>query len=155
LGGHTLLIRKSKPDWQKGKLNLVGGKIEPGERVEEAAQRELSEESMLVGDNFKIRGAVTGKKCHDPAFDAEGWIVWFLTCDIDVDILPVDQEGWDEPVQWHEIAEALSNPDLIPNLKLILPLMELKAPDWTVTETPSGLVFASYNWEMVPCMTSQ
>ncbi len=43
----VLLILKNKPAWQKGKVNLVGGKIEPGEEPEQAAQRELKEETGL------------------------------------------------------------------------------------------------------------
>jgi len=150
---HCLLIRKSSPDWQKGKLNLVGGKIEPGETVEQAAKRELEEETVLVGFNFKVRGAVTGKKCHDPKYDQDGWIVWFLTCDIDVDVLEIDQSHREEPVQWYWIDEALDILPLIPNLKLIIPLLDINAPDWKLTETPSGLVYESCNWE-TRCMTS-
>jgi len=41
---HVVMIRKAKPDWQAGKLNGVGGKIEPGETPLEAMIREGMEE---------------------------------------------------------------------------------------------------------------
>jgi 8-oxo-dGTP diphosphatase len=46
-GGHVVLIRKIKPEWQAGKLNGVGGKIEPGEEAEEAMAREFREEAGI------------------------------------------------------------------------------------------------------------
>lgn len=41
----VVLIRKNKPDWQAGKLNGVGGAIEPGETPREAMIREWQEET--------------------------------------------------------------------------------------------------------------
>ena len=46
-GKNVLLIKKRKPTWQRGKLNGVGGKIEPGESAVAAAERELFEETGL------------------------------------------------------------------------------------------------------------
>lgn len=39
------LIRKTKPEWQRGKLNGVGGKVEAGENAAEAMVREFREET--------------------------------------------------------------------------------------------------------------
>lgn len=39
------LIRKSKPEWQAGKLNGIGGKVDPGEDATAAMVREFFEES--------------------------------------------------------------------------------------------------------------
>lgn len=44
----VMLIRKTKPDWQKGKLNGVGGKIEAGETPHRAMAREFEEETSLA-----------------------------------------------------------------------------------------------------------
>lgn len=39
------LIRKKRPDWQAGKVNGVGGKIERGEKAHAAMVREFQEET--------------------------------------------------------------------------------------------------------------
>ena len=39
------LIRKNRPDWQAGKYNGVGGKVERGEAVQDAMVREFFEET--------------------------------------------------------------------------------------------------------------
>lgn len=38
------LIEKRRPDWQKGKFNGIGGKVEPGENKNHAMWREFMEE---------------------------------------------------------------------------------------------------------------
>ena len=43
----VLIVKKDRPEWQKGRYNLPGGKIEEGEFPEEAAIRELEEEAGL------------------------------------------------------------------------------------------------------------
>lgn len=42
------LIRKSKPAWQAGKLNGIGGKVENGEQPYEAMRREFAEETGFL-----------------------------------------------------------------------------------------------------------
>lgn len=44
---HVLLVWKNRPRWQAGKLNGVGGKIEPGEAVRAAMVREFQEETGI------------------------------------------------------------------------------------------------------------
>lgn len=51
--GRVALIEKLKPAWQAGRLNGIGGKIEPGESGLEAMSREFLEETgihILVTD---------------------------------------------------------------------------------------------------------
>lgn len=43
-----LLIHKEKPDWQKGKINGIGGKIEKNETALSCIVRELKEETGLT-----------------------------------------------------------------------------------------------------------
>jgi|LakMenEpi08Oct12_1017439.scaffolds.fasta_scaffold06618_1 8-oxo-dGTP diphosphatase len=47
------LIRKEKPDWQRGKINGIGGKIEENESPEQAMRREFNEEAGLDVENWK------------------------------------------------------------------------------------------------------
>ncbi|MEK7570874.1 MAG: NUDIX domain-containing protein [Patescibacteria group bacterium] len=44
----VLLIHKNRPDWQKGRVNGLGGKIEKDETPLQAMSRELAEESNLL-----------------------------------------------------------------------------------------------------------
>jgi 8-oxo-dGTP diphosphatase len=39
------MIRKKRPKWQNGLMNGIGGKVEPGESVEDTMIREFSEET--------------------------------------------------------------------------------------------------------------
>jgi len=63
--GLLLLLRKNRPPWQAGKLNGVGGKIEPNEDPLMAMRREYEEEVgvaiedwerriVLIGDDFVL-----------------------------------------------------------------------------------------------------
>lgn len=60
------LVLKNRPTWQAGKMNGIGGHIEPGEAPEEAMKREFREETgykekvywhkfaELSGDDWKV-----------------------------------------------------------------------------------------------------
>lgn len=47
-GGLVVLIEKNRPAWQAGKLNGVGGKVEPGESPGRAMAREFYEETGVL-----------------------------------------------------------------------------------------------------------
>lgn len=62
---NILLIKKNRPEWQAGKYNGIGGKIEEGELPITAMNREFEEEvgikdidwhmlAILEGENFKV-----------------------------------------------------------------------------------------------------
>jgi len=44
---NVILIQKEKPEWQKGKYNAVGGKIEDVESAPQAMAREFKEETSI------------------------------------------------------------------------------------------------------------
>lgn len=52
------LIRKNRPEWQKGKLNGIGGKIEPGESAYDAMAREFLEETG-VDERYTWNNVIT------------------------------------------------------------------------------------------------
>jgi 8-oxo-dGTP diphosphatase len=42
------LIQKNRPEWQAGKYNGIGGKVEPGESIHDAMEREFYEETGVT-----------------------------------------------------------------------------------------------------------
>ena len=50
----VVLIKKNRPDWQKGLLNGVGGKIESGEDPITAMIREFKEETGVEIYNWNL-----------------------------------------------------------------------------------------------------
>lgn len=59
----VLLIRKTRPEWQRGKMNGLGGKIEPGETAIQAMVREFEEECGIKTkeSDWKERLVLKGK----------------------------------------------------------------------------------------------
>lgn len=55
----VVLIKKNKPDWQKGRWNGVGGKLEPGELWEDAMCREFNEETGVTIPGWDWKHTVT------------------------------------------------------------------------------------------------
>jgi 8-oxo-dGTP diphosphatase len=43
--GRVVLIHKTRPAWQAGRVNVLGGKVAPGESAAAAARREVREEA--------------------------------------------------------------------------------------------------------------
>jgi 8-oxo-dGTP diphosphatase len=72
----VLLMKKKRPDWQKDRLNGIGGKIEPGETPEAAMVREGNEEVHLpYGMTWRKFCRLSGPKnggtlgAHQEAFE--------------------------------------------------------------------------------------
>lgn len=127
VGPHSsdiLVVLKNKPAWQKGRFNLVGGKIEEGETPIQAAERELMEEAGLrPASSSTLMGKITGSwgnvYCvRIPVFDRE------------ISQGPNETEivAW---VDWHELRQ---HPLLIPNLRVILPLCMMNCTGWVVLD---------------------
>ncbi len=75
--GRILLIRK-KRGLGAGKINGPGGRIEPGERAEEAAIREVQEELCITPTGVRPVGElyfqfVDGYSLHGAVFSASGY----------------------------------------------------------------------------------
>jgi 8-oxo-dGTP diphosphatase len=129
-------VLKDRPAWQKGRLNLVGGKVERGESVSEAACRELKEESGI------------DVRPHDPVFlggplicghiIGNDSIIHCVKCDILSDNKIAPREGETEKVDWYDWDEVKNDPRLIPNLKLVIPLLHMSVTEWTVVDKKSS-----------------
>ncbi|XP_077172527.1 oxidized purine nucleoside triphosphate hydrolase [Paroedura picta] len=56
---HRVLLGMKKRGFGAGRWNGFGGKVQPGETVEQAARRELQEESGLTVDTLQKTGRIT------------------------------------------------------------------------------------------------
>lgn len=72
---HVLLIKKIKPDWQKGKLNFPGGSLEVGESPEQCISREFQEETGLkvAPEEWKNIGIIESQVGYEVYFLAAVW----------------------------------------------------------------------------------
>lgn len=104
----VLLIRKTHPDWQKGKLNGVGGRIEDGESAIEAMRREFTEETGIDHDDWRqfcVLGDARQWQIH--FFSAVGLIAKAVAC---TEETPEIHPAWVLPF------------DTIPNLRWLIPM---------------------------------
>jgi 8-oxo-dGTP diphosphatase len=106
------LIRKKKPDWQKGKLNGVGGKIEEEEGPHTAMAREFEEET----------GHKTQKEDWALYFQLEdkvnGYRIWYFRANGDLDQLRTVE---DEEVEIIPLG-AVNMANLVHNLTWLIPM---------------------------------
>src|SRR4051794_35548662 len=111
----VLLIRKRRPAWQAGKLNGLGGKIEPGETALDAMRREFREEAGVALAEWHHVLTLSGA---DDAGSGRGWAGHFFRAFGDVDAArAITDEALETP------PTAPLPPDTIPNLRWIIPLM--------------------------------
>lgn len=122
---NIILVRKNAPDWQVGKLNLPGGKIEENEASGDAAHRELKEETGYEAIKMRLMGYIE---------DGDSTIFCFkATISKDAgEISPRPEET--EQVGWYRWSKIYTSRRLIPNLRVIIPLMLSGCWDWTIRD---------------------
>jgi 8-oxo-dGTP diphosphatase len=111
---NVALIRKNRPEWQAGRLNGIGGHIEPGERPYEAMCREFLEETGSA-----VRG------WHTLAvMDFPGARIHFYRYHLPVHLLGHLRSVTDEEVVVAGVGNVLAGKHgpIIPNLSWLLPL---------------------------------
>lgn len=123
----VLLINKVKPDWQKGLLNGVGGKLEPNETVSEGMVREFFEETgfMTWGiqwDRFAVMRFEEQPDVRIVLHCFTAQIHWFE---------PRRDHPSGEVARWRS-AEVSHQMNVIPNLNWLVPMARLRLanPAW-------------------------
>lgn len=112
----VILIRKNRPEWQAGKLNGVGGKVEPGESPITAMRREFEEETGVAWLDWH----------HFASLTWEEGIVHFFRAFADRPVLDRCRTMTDESVERHSV-HRLNEPGpgrdcVTPNLLWLIPL---------------------------------
>jgi 8-oxo-dGTP diphosphatase len=113
----VLLIRKNRPEWQRDRLNGVGGKVEAGETLPQAMRREFREEAGMDVPEADWRHVVTLSGRDDGGSGAD-WEGHFFRAFGDVERAVAMT---DEKLEIH-LVQALPR-DTIPNLHWMIPLM--------------------------------
>jgi 8-oxo-dGTP diphosphatase len=103
-----VLILKNRPDFQRGKLNSVGGKLEINEFPHEAMVREFKEETG-VQTNYEDWN-------YFASMDFENGRIYCYTIIQDLEVKTVT----DEPVGWFDLNALPDN--YMPNLSWLIPL---------------------------------
>lgn len=111
--GQLALVRKSKPEWQAGKLNGIGGKVEPGEWPHVAMVREWREETANSHDAWTQFATLR--------IDADG-VVHFYSAQVERMPGLMLSNDIGEPIEIHSYASVFVRDDVIPNLNWLLPL---------------------------------
>lgn len=109
---HVLLIQKKRPEWQKGKFNGIGGRIEEGENPLDCIVREVFEETTLKipHDSWLHFGAITNVDKTQLS----------LFCCIYQGVPDDAKTNTDEQIAW---VDALALPEkMMSNLRWLIPL---------------------------------
>ena len=108
---NIVLIEKQKPDWQKGKWNAIGGKIEPSDPTPRyAMEREFWEETGVLGLIWAPLASVVAPYWRMWVFETFSSKIWGATT------------MEEERVHIHNIDNILRDPNLIDSLKFYIPL---------------------------------
>lgn len=107
----VLLIHKTHPEWQKGKINGPGGKIEANETPHECIAREIREETNLTISPEQWTLVVDAGN--------EEWNVKFLGTIYPGNLNEI-QSLTEEKVEWVDVQRLPSN--VITNLHWLIPL---------------------------------
>lgn len=123
--GYVLLIRKNRPEWQAGKLNGIGGHVEPNENIYRAMVREFKEETGKDINDWKLFAQMYNK--------AESWEVH---CFWAYGTLSKCKSVTDEKVEIKNINDIKSNPfhlssEVIENIPWLLSMIESNTRDNT------------------------
>lgn len=111
---HVVLISKEKPEWQKGKINGVGGKIRLKETALQAMIREFEEEAGVNVPHWQ--------HCITLIEQDMKWCVYIFRTHLQLDFMvEYVQSMTEEEVDIYEVRKLPEN--VIPNLRWIIPML--------------------------------
>lgn len=116
VGPYVALVRKKRPAWQAGKLNGIGGKVEPQETPLEAMRREFKEETGAIVNDWRPFCLLQGKT---------GWkVVMFTSNQANVHIQTMEDEfiGWFDYIRLLKTLNQGNQCDVISNLRWLIPM---------------------------------
>lgn len=123
--GRIPILRPRKKPPNLGMRNLPGGKVEPNENPVIAAVREFYEETGCHGRIPALCGVME--------FPDKGSVIGCYN------VTPTYRKGTpEEPLDWMLPTQAVHLPDLIENLKIVVPLLANGVTGWTYTERDGG-----------------
>lgn len=126
------LIRKNRPEWQAGKLNGPGGKVEGTEAPRRAMRREFLEECGVDIEDWRGFAVIKGKEpAGDPNYGGT-YEVYFYTAICDHEVARQVRTMTDEEVLWVHAPSISSRKDVLPQLRWLIPLAQ-HSPDLYVT----------------------
>jgi len=110
----VLLVHKQKPEWQKGKINGIGGKLEDGESHVACISRETREESCLIipEDAWVFLGLLSTKN---------SWRIHTYMTTYEGEMTDA-QKGDHEEIEWFSCDELPE--ECIANLRWIIPFAQ-------------------------------
>lgn len=123
----VVLMRKTRPAWQAGRVNALGGKLHPGESAVDAARREVREEAgvdVAAWEEFLVWDDPQYRMHAVRAFDAAAERA---------------HTAEDQPVFLAECATL--PPELIDNLRWLVPLAldrDVAVPVRVTSANPAG-----------------
>lgn len=115
---NVILVRKQRPEWQKGALNGPGGHIEDGESMLVAMAREFKEEVGIETNPYVWRHKVT--------IQGNGWRVYFLSLKLTDKVFYSARSVTDELVTFVNMNE-LFKFTMIQNLRWLIPYCQYKS----------------------------
>ncbi len=137
VGREVLVIRKQRPEWQRGKLNGIGGHIEPTDASPvHAMVREFEEETgCRTHPSEWTHFATLEGNDSDPArrhTESGAFVVFFFRMDLPIELVHLITSPTDERVEWTSLhAATMWQTPVVPNLRWLIPLACFKHDaDW-------------------------
>jgi 8-oxo-dGTP diphosphatase len=126
---YVALINKERPDYQAGKINGIGGKVDVGETPHRAMVREFQEEAGVLIPEWQRLAKIER---------LDGTVHFFSAFSDDIDLI---QTMTDELVNLHLVKEAVHYPNLMPYLRFLIPLAlddgDIEKPIYLFDRTPT------------------